>query len=392
MKLTKKAIALILAATLAFTCGFGGVFAEDSSDDDDEPTYAELQQQRLELQKQMMALEDDIKSIKNDAEKLAAKKASLNERTANIRKQIENYKAAIELTQESLRVKQAELDEKQREMDETYEQFKQRMRAMYMSNNTTLLSTLLAANSYSEFLLAAEMMRRVTDHDTELMDKLTAEKTDIEERKAVIEEELARLESDKAELDATYDELAVLIQEANAAISAAQALKEAKQAEYDSAAASFAAIEEELEKLMQASNGEFIGGLFIWPVPGYSYISYYYGMRIHPISGKYSMHTGIDIAGYAIYGKKIVASNSGVVSAVRYYTTGYGYYAIVDHGGGVYTLYAHMSSIKVSVGDWVSQGDTIGYVGSTGNSTGPHLHFEIRINGNTVNPLEYVSP
>jgi murein DD-endopeptidase MepM/ murein hydrolase activator NlpD len=133
----------------------------------------------------------------------------------------------------------------------------------------------------------------------------------------------------------------------------------------------------------------YVGGYFAWPLPGYSWISSPFGWRT--LYGKPDFHTGIDIAGRNVYGKPIIASNTGQVVKVAYYTTGYGYHVMIDHGDNNWTVYAHMSSIAVKQGEWVNQGQVIGYVGSTGNSTGPHLHFEIRINGERKNPLDYVS-
>ena len=124
---------------------------------------------------------------------------------------------------------------------------------------------------------------------------------------------------------------------------------------------------------------------FRWPLPGYSTITSGFGSRWG------SNHTGIDISGGGVYGSPIVAAEAGtVVVAATHWS--YGNYVIVDHGGGYTTLYAHMSSIGCSVGDYVTKGQTIGYVGSTGESTGPHLHFEVRINGTAQNPQNYVSP
>lgn len=151
-------------------------------------------------------------------------------------------------------------------------------------------------------------------------------------------------------------------------------------------------LDKEIEKIIlaNAGNDEYVGGDFLWPVKGYNHISSYYGWRFNNTD----FHTGIDITGSGIYGKPVRAANAGKVIFVQTtYTAGKGYgkYVIIDHGGGRATLYAHMSAVSVSLGDWVAQGDKVGEVGSTGWSTGPHLHFEIRIDGKKTNPMNYFS-
>ena len=152
-----------------------------------------------------------------------------------------------------------------------------------------------------------------------------------------------------------------------------------------------AEVEIEIRKLSiaQSFGEEYIGGEMIWPIPGYTRITSEYGMRTHPITGLYSLHTGTDVG--APIGTNFVAAASGVVTKAGY-NKYYGNMVIIDHGGGIQTLYAHGSEIVVQLGDLVSAGDVILKVGSTGYSTGPHAHFEIRIDGKTVNPLDYVKP
>ncbi|MDD3204075.1 MAG: M23 family metallopeptidase, partial [Pygmaiobacter massiliensis] len=157
----------------------------------------------------------------------------------------------------------------------------------------------------------------------------------------------------------------------------------AKLAEYNAARAQAEA------EMGQSSGGEFVGGSFGWPVPGFYNISSPYGWRT--LYGKPDFHTGIDIAKSGqIFGATVVSSLPGTVQTVRYGSTGYGYYVIVDHGGGYKTLYGHLSAIYVTPGQAVAQGTPVGAVGSTGNSTGPHLHFEIRAAGQKVDPMQYL--
>jgi murein DD-endopeptidase MepM/ murein hydrolase activator NlpD len=148
-----------------------------------------------------------------------------------------------------------------------------------------------------------------------------------------------------------------------------------------------AVVDKLINQLMDRTK-KYAEGAYKWPTPGYRRISSPFGMRMHPIYKKLKMHSGVDID--APMGASIVAANSGKVIVAGWNTGGYGNYVIIDHGGGISTLYAHQSKILVSVGDVVKKGDVIGKVGSTGLSTGPHLHFEVRVDGKPVNPTKYI--
>ena len=344
---------------------------------------------RNELQTQLNEINSRLSEIKDTVKKAQEKADTYEQRTSIVSEQIEVIKQSIEYKTDELELLQQSLELKKQEYDETYTLFKSRVRAMYMNNQSSTLSTLLGASSLTEFLVGAESLRRISEHDTDLMEKLTLEKEEIEEDEKVIEEELASLEEDKEALDAKYNELAELKREADSELSTAEALQEVTQDDYDSILADFNKANSYLDSLMGTGSSEYVGGYYAWPVPGYSYISSPFGWRT--LYGKPNYHGGIDIAGSGIYGAPIIASNSGTVKVAYAGWTGYGHYVMIDHGGNNWTVYGHMSKIAVSVGDYVSQGQVIGYVGSTGNSTGPHLHFEIRLNGTKVNPLNYVT-
>lgn len=355
-------------------------------------TMSELQNERNELQSQLKDIEASIAAIENEQDRLEQRIATLRSRTDIVQAQINICLETIEITQTELLAKQQELDQKERDIDETFELFKQRLRAMYMSEDSSLLAVFLQSSTITEFFTNAEAMRRVSKHDNELIDRLKVEKAEIETAKLEIEADLEVLEAEKAELDSAYNEMAVLLREANSALSEQQALKNAKQAEQDKIEQAFQAVEDEIAELAAQSGGSFIGGQFRWPLPGYPNLSYGFGYRVDPITGAAGdFHRGIDITGWNVYGKPVIASNSGRVVKAEYTSTGYGIYVIIDHGGGVSTVYAHLSAITVTKGQYVYQGDQVGKVGSTGNSSGPHLHFSVYINGYAQNPLNYVS-
>ena len=384
MRMGKRAAALLCALTLFFSffCVSGGQNVSALTAEEAKQRMQELQQELINANKEIAKAKDQIAEAQQRA-------ATYTVRVNAVSEQISIMQELVDAKKEELRVKQEELDEKEREHDETNDLFKKRLRAMYMNNNVTLLSLILGSNTFSEFLVAAEVQSRVSKHDTELIQKLQEEADAIEEQRREIENDLKSLESDMDTLEDKYNEMAALLREANNDMSTAEAYKKATEEDYSRILDEFQKAQEEWNAIMGTGMSEYVGGYFAWPVPGYSYISSRFGWRT--LYGRANWHGGVDIAGYNIYGKPIIASNTGQVRLVRYYTTGYGYHVMIDHGDNNWTVYGHMSAIAVTEGEWVAQGQVIGYVGSTGNSTGPHLHFEIRINGEKVDPLQYIS-
>lgn len=352
-------------------------------------TGEELKQHMQDLQSQLAKLNQQLADAKNTVKEAEVKSNTYASRVSIVKEQIATLKESIEAKSEELAVKQEELDKKIQEHDQTYELFKSRLRAMYMSNDASVLSLILGSDSFSEFLVAAETQTRISKHDTDLVEKLEMEAQVIAAEEAIIQQDLDSLEEDMDVLEDKYSELAALYQEANNELSAAKAFQNATQDDYDAILADLQNTQNEWNALMGSGMMEYVGGYYAWPTPGYTYITSGFGWRT--LYGQPNYHTGIDISGYQIYGSPVIASNTGRVVRVRYYTTGYGYHVMIDHGDNNWTVYAHLSAIAVNEGDWVAQGQTIGYVGSTGNSTGPHLHFEIRINGTAQNPLNYVT-
>ncbi len=383
-KHSKKLLSLLMLLTLLFTMLPTAAFAEATEEE-----KLAAQQKRDELQQQLREIEERLSAIKDDVERAEEKANSYADRKWIVTQQIDAIQESITLKEEELKLRQQELDEKKAAQQENYELFKQRLRAIYMTNDTSALSTLLGASSFSEFLVRAEVMRQVSEHDTQLIEQLKKEQEEIEAAQKVIEEELASLEEDKEALAVKQSELAALLQEANSELSTAEALEEVTQEEYDKINAAFKQADAELDAIMGTGSDTIYGtGEYGWPVPGFTYISSGFGWRT--LYGQPNFHGGIDIAGSGIYGTPVVASDSGTVVRALYYTTGYGYHVMIDHGGNNWTVYGHLSSIAVSYGQYVSKGEMVGRVGSTGNSTGPHLHFEIRLNGTKVNPLLYL--
>ncbi len=360
----------------------------------------ELKNQLASLQKEYDKLETElsdnkkkISSITDQQKKIAAEQNSLSRAIEISEQQIRILEERIVIINDQIAQKEQEITDKQGDIDANYELFKTRMRALYMTDTSSVMNVLFGSQSFSEFLERSEYISRVTEHDDVLIKRLREDKVAIETAKAEIEEAKAELDAAKTsesakkkDLDNQYSKLSAeqaLLKKTEAAYKADQARIQKEMKEAD------AEIDAIVAKIQ--SIGEYVGGDLGWPLPGYTSLSSYYGWRFNGSD----FHTGIDITGSGVYGASIVAANAGRVAFVQTSYTpgkGYGMYVIIDHGGNMVTLYGHMSSISVSLGDRVSKGQTIGKVGSTGWSTGPHLHFEVRVgaDGKHTNPLNYL--
>ena len=273
------------------------------------------------------------------------------------------------------------------------------MRAMEESGSLTYFSILFEANSFSELLSRMDFISTVMKYDKDLENAYIAARENVETVKAEYEATLAEQEDKKVELEEKKAELEKQIVEAEAVIASLEKDIEKYKTEYAANESQEAAIRSQIDaavaalekqqKEAAAAGASVVKGTgqFVWPVPSCTSIGSGFGYRVHPIFGDLRFHSGVDIPAAA--GATIIAADSGtVVTAV--YSSSYGNYVVISHGSGNTTLYAHMSSRKVSVGQYVNQGDVIGITGSTGNSTGPHLHYEVMIKGVNQNPLDYL--
>ena len=355
-----------------------------------------------DLKKKKAEITENIKKIQGQIKDLKGQRAHVVESKLLYDEQLELIEQEKELIAEWITQLNVEISERQQELDEALareaglkERFVGRVQAMERMGDISYLSVLLRAESLTDLMTRWDAVREVMASDKKLADELIAVRLGIEDALLQLDgdkqeqyerrQELAEKEVEVAELSAEADdmmaafaaEMALLMQDEKAAAEAgAAADKELK--EYE---AEWARI---IEEQRRRNNSVYVGGAYLWPLPGHYNISSGFGMRKHPVYKVQRMHTGIDIP--APKGTPIVASNSGEI-IIKTKSGGYGNYIVIDHGGGQATLYAHMSSFaKVNVGTKVKAGDTIGYVGSTGVSTGNHLHFEIIINGEPVNP------
>ncbi len=348
----------------------------------------DLASQKKELQAQL----NEVKADKNEALK---QKQLLEEQIEVIRAEITNINAQIAKYEQLIEEKTKELAQSEAEEKEQYELFCSRVRAMEEAGDTSYWAILFGSSDFSELLDNYMMIEEVLEYDNSVMEALAAireqvaqEKAELEEAKAAQEEAKAKRQAAKAELETQEAEVDKVIAE----ITSQENQLKAMEAELNRAAAALDSQIKDLERQMSAQiNNVPSESGFLWPLAAnINVLSSLYGSRPDPFTGRPDNHTGIDIP--ASRGTPIYASKSGVVITSVYGTGSswsYGNYVVVSHSDGTSTLYAHMSSRAVSKGQTVKQGDVVGYVGTTGNSTGNHLHFEIRVNGSRVDPLNY---
>lgn len=367
-----------------------------------------LEQQKSELQSQQASIQTNIDDLIAQQADVIDQKAAMDEKNELARQEIELINEQIDVYTGLIEDKAEELEKAEAAEQAQYDLYCKRVRAMEEEGSYTYLDILFQCRSLSDVLSAIDMIGEIMDSDKRLFEEYKAARETTEQVKAEYEATLAQLGEKQETLEAEKAELEEQIAAAVEVINQLQDDIDAAKAEYAKAAAAEAAAQASINAIiaqMQAeeetarqeaaqNNQQYTGtgstatGTYIWPCPSSTYVTSAFGMRDHPLFGDERPHSGIDIAGSA--GSEVLAADSGTV-AVATYSSSYGNYVTIYHSNGDYTLYAHMSSLAVSAGQSVTQGDVIGYVGSTGWTTGPHLHFEIRVNGSTVDPLSYFS-
>lgn len=348
-----------------------------------------LQKQEQQLQKESQNLKKSIADARAKKNNQQIVQQQIDSQIDNTQKHISVLESRILLLNQNIEKKNIEITNAQADIDRNYNLFKKRLRAIYMTGGTTnSLAILLGSTSFSDLLTRAELLKRIADHDKKLLARLKDDKKNIEDAKSAILANKNQIESDRASSAAQKEELNKSLSQS---IKYMNELKELEN-EYNNDFLKVQAAIKELDKKITAilianqGSGQLSPGGWLWPAPGYYAISSGYGNRT--MGGYTEFHLGIDIP----TGRKsvpIVASKAGIVKIAEYHWS-YGNYIAIDHGGGYSTLYAHNTSLNVSVGQMVAQGQVIAMSGTTGSSTGIHLHFEVRLNGKTQNPMNYL--
>ena len=423
-----RIVAVFLAALMLFSLVFAALgsiisYAASSSD------LSKLEQEKESIRNDKIAAGNKAASLREQKAAWVEQKEALDEKNRLAQEEILNTQKQIEVYNEMIAQKQAEADAAQQAADDTLATYKKRLRSMEENGQfNTYFALLMGATDFNELLSRVDVLTEIMENDK----RIEQEYKDTRDEAIRIREEYEQLnkelEAKKVELEAEVEQLKKEIAEADEMIAEIQKDIDKYTALYNQAAASEAAVLGQINKILaeiaaaeeaakkaaeeaakqeqqnqQNNNGggtttttppaapapTVATGSFMWPVPSSKLVTSLYGNRMHPILGYERYHSGVDINGAA--GAAIVAADGGTVILTSYDAGGYGNYLVISHGNGKTTLYAHMSSVAVSTGTVVNKGQTIGYVGSTGLSTGPHLHFEITINGGRVDPLGYFS-
>ena len=400
-RISRKAVYAALAAavfglTLAAPCA-----AEITQDDLDE-----LDRQIREQEAVIAAIEDKTASNQEYLDALQKDLSLAEEKLQTTQAGIEELGGQIDQTKE-------EIERQQEQIDSTYAQLAERLRSMYMNSQASPLEMLFSAKDYSTFLMSMELVSRTSAYDSkmireykDLIDEQNRQKAELEAQKSALETQREQEQQEQQEMQSKVSRQKDLLAQLDADSQEATAIQQQLEDQMD-------AYEEQIRQ--QAASGshgdgnpgnedggssggssatDIEGADFAWPLMDVAYgsgayISSDYGPRTDPYTG---FHKGLDITCGGAQGKRICAAKSGTVIVASYgWNGGYGNYIIIDHGDGLSTLYAHCDSLSVSVGQQVSRGQFIANVGDTGNSFGPHCHFEVRINGDHTNPRPYLS-
>jgi len=410
-KTGKSILCGLLAAVLAFS--LMPISAEAKSSSEIREQIKDMKAENKELEEKLKELRGQFQENENEMINMVAEKDLIDQEIAILTEQISNINAQIMSYGLLIADKQDELDAAQTDLDELNQKHKERIQAMEEEGNLSYWEVLFKANSFTDLLDRLNMMQEIAASDRRRMEELSAaadrvaqtqaelssEKTGLEETRAQLDVAQLELEAKRAEADELLRQLIAKGEEFEALIDEsedlqhelmaeiAQAEKDLKKAEYQEWLATYVPPTTRPGNDTTPSTDAPSSSGWVCPVPYYTLTSPF-GMRVHPISGKWKMHNGVDMA--AAQGTPIYAAKSGKVTTASYQAGGAGYYVSINHGDGFSSIYMHMTHFIVSPGQYVTAGQVIGYVGSTGGSTGPHLHFGISYNGSYVNPMNYI--
>lgn len=383
MSIRRIIASLLVLVFLVPAIGFGSPEVRPVRADELRDKQAQLDALRsqIEAQRQLVGSARKKESgILSEISRLEREINKTEKEIASLESQVKVVSNRIEVTQEDITQAEAHLAERTDVLNE-------RLIKIYEVGDISYLEVLLSASDFGDFLTRWELLKEIVNQDQELISTIAEEQRQLQEKKKKLEDNQQALKNAQEAKQQKEEQLQNKAGQRQAALKDVekerrlyeQALKELEQASLE--------VEKMIQRLQQ-STGAYQGtGKFTWPTPGYTYITSKYGMRFHPILKQNKLHTGIDIR--VPKGAKIVAADSGRVIHVGY-NSAYGNMIIIDHGGEISTLYAHLSKFETKVGAIVAKGQVIGRVGSTGWSTGPHLHFEVRKNGTPINPNTYL--
>ena len=369
---------LIIMLLLISNLGVSTIYAAELTD---------LQEQQTQVQANQDMATTQLQAVKEELTQNLQQVQELNNNIAQYEAEITNYNNQIVNLQNDI----SKTEEDIKKAEENYKAQKKllddRLITMYEAGTTEYLDVVLSSKTITEFLSNYYLLSILADSNVDFLDTIEKQKKIIEDQKKKLEEQKNQVNTSKEE----KEKAAIILENTrvmkNTYTSQLTDQEKQIQSEIDAYQTQLNQLESEIQAITANSliiNPNYIGGEMLWPVPGYTKLSSTFKMR----TGVYKLHTGIDIP--APIGTNFLAANEGVVVKANY-NTAYGNMVMIDHGGGVSTLYAHGDKIMVTLGQIVKKGDVVLQTGNTGNSTGPHAHFEVRINGTPVDPLPYVT-
>ena len=373
---------LIIMLLLISNLGVSTIYAAELTD---------LQEQQTQVQANQDMATTQLQAVKEELTQNLQQVQELNNNIAQYEAEINNYNDQIVNLQNDI----SKTEEEIKKAEENYKNQKKllddRLITMYEAGTTEYLDVVLSSKTITEFLSNYYLLSILADSNVDFLDTIEKQKKIIEDQKKKLEEQKHQVNTSKEE----KEKAAIILENTrvmkNTYTSQLTDQEKQIQSEIDAYQTQLNQLEAEIQAITANSliiNPNYIGGEMLWPVPGYTKLSSTFKMRVHPLTGVYKLHTGIDIP--VPIGTYFLAANEGIVVKASY-NSAYGNMVMVDHGGGVSTLYAHGDEIMVTLGQTVKKGDVVLKTGNTGNSTGPHAHFEVRINGTPVDPLPYVT-
>ena len=415
-----RIISIVLAAVILLSLVSTAliVMVHAASSSEIKSKLADLRAKQAEIQKQSDELEKSIAENKDQTKTLVSQKAEIDQEMEMSRQKIENLNEQIQQLNLLIAEKQTELEASVAKEEALQKQYKARLRSMEETGSVSYWSILFRASSFSDLLDRVDMIREIAESDQLMLKQLSAATQAVETERADLEQQKQDLQQTETDLAVEQAELETKRAKADTLITQMQVEYASLSDEFLAAEADEAAVREQIKKAetdyfnalakeqaaaaadaaanktsnsnnsSASSSGGASSGGFAFPLAYSTGVTCAYGPRVHPINGNKSFHYGVDLA--AGMNTEIYATKSGTVTGATYGEAN-GYYVTINHGDGYSSIYAHMTNYVVSVGDSVKQGQLIGYVGTTGWSTGPHLHFEILYNGSNVNPMNYIS-
>lgn len=394
-RITALGLILVLAAGIPIQASSAST-EKVTEDDASTKSLQEAQDEKAQLEKALKEAQGTIEDLKDSKGDIESKVTELNQQLIDISARITDLENQLTAKSEDIQETKDELAGAKEREAQQYADMKVRIQFMYENRQSSYLEALLSSRNISEFLNSADYIAQIQSYDRQKLTEYQDTVESIVNLEAQLEQEYTDLEALKSTVESNKATVAAMMRQKESELADISGDIEDAQSDADYYAAEIQAQEELIAAIKRAEAEKaaagveehpYTGGAFRWPCPSSTRVTSDYGTRVSPMSGASSNHKGIDIGASA--GADIIAAADGTVTAASY-SSAAGNYVMIDHGGGLYTVYMHASSLLVSPGQTVSAGDVIAKVGSTGISTGSHLHFGVSLNGSYVSPWSYL--